>query len=317
MVKYLRLLPLLILFSLASVNAQNISVSVSTDTSTYNVGDYIKLHLELKYGKEIKPEIPPVKDSVKVLEFIQTLPVDSSMVDSRIVKKYTFVFSKYDSAQVTIPSLKVFYTEGSDTTKKFIATTPLTILVKTLTVNAQEDIKDIKEPMKLPIDWLFVLLIVFIILVLVAAGYFGYRYYRKKKLLKENLVPEVILPPYEIALNELHALEDKQLWQQGKVKEYHSELTGIVRKYFEYRFNFKALEMTSAEILAVLSYIEEGKKVVNTAQDFFSNADLVKFAKFQPMPSVNNEMMKQGYEMVNQTIPVAQPAAPEEEDKVG
>ena len=309
MVKFLQLTFAVILISLSSLYAQDISVSATTDTSTYNVGDYIKYQLELKYDKEIKPIIPPVKDSVKVLEFIKALPVDSSQSGNKIDKKYTFIFSKYDSAQVTIPSLKVFYTTGNDTTKKFLSTIPVTILVKTLEVNPKEDIKDIKEPMKLPPDWLFIILLILGIALLVAAAFYGYKYYMKRKQKKENVVPEIIIPPHEIALNELHVLEDKKLWQQGLVKDYHSEITGIVRKYFEHRFNFNALEMTSAEILAVLSYIEEGKKVVDTADNFFSNADMVKFAKFQPMPSVNEEMMKEAYNIVDETIPV--PTKPE------
>ncbi len=305
MVKFIRPLLLLFFISIVSVEAQNISVKATTDTTTYNVGDYIKYQLELKYDKEIKPVLPPVKDSVKVLEFIKAMPVDSSQADSKIDKKYTFIFSKYDSAQVTIPSLKVFYTVGNDTAKKFLNTIPVTILVKTLEVNPKEDIKDIKEPMKLPPDWLFIILLILGIALLAFAGYYGYKYYKKRKQQKENIIPEVIIPPHEVALSELHVLEDKKLWQQGLVKEYHSEITGIVRKYFEHRFNFRALEMTSAEILAVLGFIEEGKKVVNAANDFFSNADLVKFAKFQPMPSVNEEMMKEAYNIVDQTIPAA------------
>jgi hypothetical protein len=62
--------------------------------------------------------------------------------------------------------------------------------------------------------------------------------------------------------------------------------------------------MTSAEILGVLSYIQDGRKVVELSSDFFTNADLVKFAKFQPMTKVNEEMMRQAYKIVNVTIPV-------------
>jgi len=303
MVKHLRQIIMLLLVSFVSMRAQNISVSATTDTTVYKVGDYIKYQLELRYDKEIKPLLPPVKDSVKVLEFIKTMPVDSSQVNSKIVKKYTFIFSKYDSSQVTIPPVKIFYTVGSDTTRKFLSTVPITILVKTLEVDPKVDIRDIKEPMRLPPDWVFIIILVLVIAILAVGGYYGYKYYMKKKRVKESVEPEIIIPPHEVALNELHVLEDKKLWQQGLVKDYHSEITGIVRKYFEHRFNFRALEMTSAEILAVLSYIEEGKKVVSTANEFFSNADLVKFAKFQPMPSVNEEMMKEAYNIVDQTIP--------------
>lgn len=303
MVKYLRYS--LCFFMLAvPVIAQNISVGASTDTSKYNIGDYIKYTIELRYDKEIKVELPPVKDSVKVLEFIKAMPVDSTTSGNKIIEKYGYIFSKYDSARVTIPSLKVYYTSVNDTTRKFLATNPVTILVTTLQVDTQLDIRDIKNPLKLPLNWLLIILIVIGAIALITGAIFGYRYYRKKKLAKGSILPEIVIPPHETALNELLELEEKKLWQQGKVKEYHSEITEIVRRYFEKRFNFRALEMTSAEILAVLSFIEEGKKIVALSDSFFSNADLVKFAKFQPMPDINNEMMKQAREIVTQTIPV-------------
>lgn len=318
MVKFFKFLFAAALFSQSLLLAQNISVSATTDTTKYQVGDYIKYNLELKYDKNVKVQLPPVKDSVKVLEFIEQLPTDSSQVDSKIVKKYHFIFSKYDSSQVTIPSLKVEYTVGSDTTKSFLATNPITILVTTLPVKANEEIKDIKAPMKLPLNWMLIILFVVLGIALLVGTYYLYKYYKKKKAVKENIVPEVIIPPHEIALSELKALDEKKLWQQGLIKQYHSEITEIVRKYFEHRFNFRALEMTSAEILAVLSYIPDGKKVESIAENFFSNADLVKFAKFEPMPKVNEEMMQQAYEVVNTTIPVTpKPQKPETEDVSG
>jgi hypothetical protein len=96
------------------------------------------------------------------------------------------------------------------------------------------------------------------------------------------------------------------------VKEYHTEITGIVRKYFEHRFNFNALEMTSAEIMGVISYLEDSKPITETADNFFRNADLVKFAKFEPLPEVNEEMMSQAFEIVNNTIKKPNVEAPGE-----
>jgi hypothetical protein len=308
MVKF-RLFLISLFFSLTIINAQSITVSATTDSTKYKVGDYIKYQLELRYDKSIKVELPPVKDSVKVLTYIKALPVDSSQADNKIVEKYTYIFSKYDSSQATIPSLKVAYTVGSDTVKKFLATNPITINVTTLKVNTQEDIKDVKEPMSIPWNWLLIIAIVLVIAGLIVGTYFLYRRYKKKHGKKENIQPEIIIPSYEVALTKLHELEEKKLWQNGHVKEYHSEVTEIARQYFEDRFDFRALEMTSAEILGVLSYIEDGKKIINIADSFFSNADLVKFAKFEPMPKVNEEMMQQACEIVNQTIP--EPPQPE------
>ena len=62
--------------------------------------------------------------------------------------------------------------------------------------------------------------------------------------------------------------------------------------------------MTSTEVLEKLKNVKDAQSVFDITRDFLSDADLVKFAKFQPMPSVNEEMMKQANEIVKQTIPM-------------
>jgi hypothetical protein len=37
---------------------------------------------------------------------------------------------------------------------------------------------------------------------------------------------------------------------------------------------------------------------------FLTNADLVKFAKYKPLPAVNEEMMRQAIDIVENTVPV-------------
>ncbi|RJQ58268.1 MAG: hypothetical protein C4517_15365 [Stygiobacter sp.] len=308
MVKVFRITFLLLCLTLFSLKAQSISVSATTDTTVYQVGDYITFTLELRYDKNFTVKLPPVKDSVKVLDYIQTLPSEKKESDGKIIEYHKFIFSKYDSAQVTIPSLQVFYSEGKNGDQRFLATTPITITINKLQVNQQEDIRDVKEPMTIPLPWWLILVIIIATLGLAIGGYYLYKYWKKKEG-KVEVKPEIIIPPYEIALAKLDELGQMKLWQNGKVKEYHSEVTEIVREYFEKRFNFRALEMPSSEILPVLSYLEEAKVIVEIADKFFSNADLVKFAKFEPMPQVNDEMMKQAYEIVKLTIPaVPKPA---------
>ena len=47
-------------------------------------------------------------------------------------------------------------------------------------VNPQQDIQDVKDPLKIPLDFYFVLTIVLIVIALLIAIYFAYRYYKKK-----------------------------------------------------------------------------------------------------------------------------------------
>lgn len=315
MVVKLRLFVLLFIFAASFSFAQNISISASTDTTQYKVGDYIKYILDIKHDKSIHVLMPSVKDSIKNLDFIEAAKPNINEVNNSVIEQHTFIFSKYDSAQVTIPSYRIYYTSGNDPTKKYLEVNPVTIVVKTLPIDKKADIRDVKEPLKLPLNWLLIGIIAFIVLALLIGGYFLYKYFKKKNQGVVETKPQIVIPPDEIALHELYELEEKKLWQQGLIKEYHSDVTGIVRKYFEGRFDIRALELTSSEILGCLSYIEEGKKIIKTAEDFFSNADLVKFAKFQPMPSVNEEMMKEAFDIVKQTRTVSKTVENSEVEK--
>jgi hypothetical protein len=312
MVRFFRILIFFLAVGIANLNAQNITISASTDTTHYKVGDFIRYQLEIKYDKSISVKNPTVKDSIKVLDFIEQLPSEKVELDGKITEKLNFIFSKYDSAEVTIPSIKVFYTIGGDSSVKYLESPEVRILVSTLPVDMQKDIADIKAPISIPLPWWIILLVIIIIVGLILGGYFLVKYYKKKKLLKSNILPQIEIPPHEIALTELNELKQKKLWQSGLVKEYHTEITGIVRKYFEHRFNFNALEMTSAEIMGVISYLEDSKPITETADNFFRNADLVKFAKFEPLPEVNEEMMSQAFEIVNNTIKKPNVEAPGE-----
>ena len=87
------------------------------------------------------------------------------------------------------------------------------------------------------------------------------------------------------------------------IKEYHSRITEIIRKYFDERFNLHAMELTTNEVMDLLRTKNEAQVIFDITNDFLNNADLVKFAKFQPMSSINEEMMKQAFSIVNKTVP--------------
>ena len=62
---------------------------------------------------------------------------------------------------------------------------------------------------------------------------------KKKKDLLADI--KVIIPPHREALTALRLLEEKKLWQQGLVKQYYSDLTEIIRYFFERRCSIIAL----------------------------------------------------------------------------
>lgn len=288
-----------------SIYAQDFRVRAKADTNLYLVGDYINLTYRVEYRDGVKYSMPSIGDSLTELTFIKELPVQNYDRDDLLIDEYTYVFSKYDSAGVVVPSIKFRYTDKEGNVKTSFSN-EVSFDVKTIEVNTQEDIQDVKSPLRIPLNWLSILIYLLILIIVIAAGYFVYQKYIKKKEEGVLTKPVIQIPPHEIALKALRSLEEQKLWQQGKIKDYHSEITDIIRRYFEGRFNFLAMEMPSSEVLRNLKNVNNDE-VYKIAESFFNNADLVKFAKFQPMPSINEQMMKQAYEIVDSTKEVVKP----------
>ncbi len=293
---------IIFLISFNFVYSQQISVEASTDSSYYLIGDYIHYKIQLRYGKGIKIDFPQVKDSIKSLEFISALQTRKSESDNQIVEEHEFIFSKYDSSAVTIPPIAIGYYLPNGKKRLTIKTNPVRIVIQAIQVDINGKIQDVKKPITIGFNWLELALIILGALIIIALIYYFWRR-RKRGGEGERIIKKIIIPPHKKALARLYELEEKKLWQQGKVKEYHSEITQIIRDYFEERFGFLALEMTSTEILNELLKIKDSNGIIDLTRVFFENADLVKFAKFEPMPKVNEEMLKQAIEIVKATVP--------------
>jgi len=288
---------------LLRTNAQTIEVDANTDTTEYLIGDYIRFNIEVAYDNNISIMPPSIQDAMDELVLVEVSDPAKEENDSRIIENFSYILSMYDSSDVTIPSISIFYTITGDTSRHIINTNEVEITVHSIDVNISGEIQDVKKPLYIEYDWLFFIIISVIIIAVLLVAYYFYRKYKKKK---ESIIPEkriILVPPHKTAIKALFELEKKKLWQQGEIKKYHSEVTGIIRKYFENRFGFLALEMTSSEILTNLKSKKITNSIFDLTNNFLSNADLVKFAKYLPLPSVNEVMMKQAFEIVNKTKP--------------
>ena len=292
----------LILLPAFSLFAQEIRVTASTDTTDYLIGDQIKYSLIINADKDVYIINPFFRDTLKSVDVIKMSdPIVTENEKGKTIK-YESILTRFDSSQVTIPPIKIEYRTKRDTTLKSILSNPVTFDVHTLKVSMQEEIKDIKPPIRL-FNYLY-LIYAGIVLILLIAGYFIYRKYFKNKPQPIIKAEEEKILSHQLALRKLDELEREELWQKGFVKEYHTRITEIIREYFEKQFNLPALERTTTDSLNLLRRHPQGKKVLDITSQFLNNADLVKFAKYTPLENVNREMMTQARDIVTKTISV-------------
>ena len=114
---------------------------------------------------------------------------------------------------------------------------------------------------------------------------------------------------YEIALERLNEIRQEKLWQKGRPKDYHTQLTDVLREYIHRRYGISALEQTSAEVLrAIQPQLKEQKELFAILQHILQLADLVKFAKYHPLIEEDEKSLSQAYKFVEETKQVAEEA---------
>ena len=202
-----------------------------------------------------------------------------------------FIITAWDSGSYYIPPISF-----SETSR----TEGLLLNAQTVIIEEGAELKDIKQPMEAPIGWSDIWpwllgIILFTLIVFLLKKYI----FNKKEVIKIKK-PKVIIPPDITALQQLTKLDEAQVWQAGNVKEYHSEISEIIRRYTENRFNFIALELATEEIISELKSKVNNEQLASITI-LLKRADLAKFAKSKPEETENKESMQLAKHFVAQT----------------
>ena len=287
---------------------QGYKATAQLEPNVILIGDQLNLSLKFSFPSGTQVVWPSIKDTILGnIQVISRTNVDTSWsADKKNLQlSQKLRLTCFDSGFYTIPPIRFYYRNLPDTTIRFEQTEIQILTVHTLAVDTTLAIKPIKGPVKIPFSILeYLPWIVAGLLFLIIAFFLLYYLIRRRKGEPIFLLrPSVKYQPHEWALMELEKLRLKKLWQAGKMKEYHTELTDILRKYIEDRFHLMAMESTTGEILEDLEE-KTGilKEYRTTLGDILSMADLVKFAKYLPIPKDHEQSMEYAVDFINRTF---------------
>ena len=266
------------------------------DTNSILIGEQINFSISNTISKT---EVWPTYEEflVEGVEIIKEGKLDT--IENLISQ--TFIITAWDSGSYYI--LPISFSANSKT-EGALLTVQTIILEKGAELKeikqSNDELKDIKIPIEEPIGWsdIWPWLLAVIVLALIIFLLKKYVFNKKEKRKIEK--PKVIIPADITALKQLTKLDKAQLWQGGSISEYHTEVSEIIRRYTENRFNFIALELATDEI------IRELKSKVNNEQlasitILLQRADLAKFAKSKPNEDENKESMQLAKHFIEQT----------------
>ncbi len=300
-----------LLFTILSQNAfaQGVKVSATLDSTVIFIGGQIDLKLELSQPIDAQVSFPtfPNDTIIKDVEIVERGQVDTTKTNNRLVLTQLYRVTSFDSGLHYIPPIEFEVIEAES--KSIAKSNALSLMVVNpfKEVNPQNGITPIKEPLKAPFKFSEIYdTLLYILLGLIVVGALIFLYIRYKDKLKGNGKEKEEFVPVEaahiIALRALDHIKESKLWEHNREKEYYTNISNTLRAYIEHRYHLSAMEQTSDQILSSLKGSTDVDKAILAKLDqVFKLSDLVKFAKFKPLPNENEVSILNSYFFVNHT----------------
>lgn len=280
-------------------------VSAAIDSTTLFIGDQTDLHLRATCEKSEEVQFPTLTEElIPGIEIVDQTIIDTTTLnDGRVQYNQYLTLTSFQDSLFYINPLP-FVSNGD------------TIWSESMTLNVVQPfeidstdiaITDIKGIYKAPIWWWGILRWVLLALAIAGVGIGGYyliTFIRKRYSNdSEELIPtEPLRPADEVALEKLDAIREEKIWQTGQVKEYHTQLTDVIREYIARRFDVSSVEQTSDETLtAMRPLLNDKRELYDQLRKMLQLADLVKFAKWTATPDENEMSLRSAYTFVKET----------------
>ncbi|MBE6319749.1 MAG: hypothetical protein E7075_02165 [Bacteroidales bacterium] len=286
-------------------------VSAAIDSTTLFIGDQTDLHLRATCEVGEQVQLPVLSEElIPGIEIVDKTIIDTAMLnDGRVQYNQYVTLTSFEDSLFYIAPLP--FVSGDDTV--WSESLMLNVVQPFEMDSTDMAITDIKGIYKAPIWWWGILRWVLLALAIAGIGVGGYYLItylqsRARKSEDEVLPAEPLRPAEEVALEKLDAIREQKIWQTGQVKEYHTQLTDVVREYIARRFEVSSVEQTSDETLrAMRGLLSDKKELYESLREMLTLADLVKFAKWTATPDENEKSLRSAYTFVKETTPVEEP----------
>lgn len=297
--------------------------SFGQETTTFitkneiEVGEKITLTYQFKYSGKNNPTFSPQLGSLDNYKVAKTgvlknsasqdveilVPFKDTIIKGKKANEWLGVYeiTIWDSGVyiITAPSI-----QWEDSTFYFPEISISSSLVK---AQKGQDIYDIKEAFAdvedapgikqfLKNNWIWILIVLVVLVTII----FFIR--RRNKTTDQVPIKEMNLK--DRTLLAIDALEKARLWEKGKIKEHHVELSFILRSYLTSRYAINLFEKTTKESQLLLSKKGLNPETVKVISTILSSSDMVKFAKSEPDEIAILKLSQLSRQIVAETSPI-------------
>lgn len=281
-----------------NIFAQLPTVKTSVDKTNILIGQQINYRVETSMpDNTYRLTWFSMPDSIGNFVAITKNKIDSTSSNGNLNFSQVITLTSFDSGRQVIPPLTLTAStlEGDSTFNIYTDSIPVNVSYSpTDSIMPFHDIKTIIEVKRSFPWWAWALAGVAVIL-LILWILFLTKFFKKKK---DITIFESKLSAYDEAMQLLSDLEKENLPQSNKIKEYHSRLTDIFKRYLSRKTNTYQLHLTSDELLIELSGFDLAKEHITGFANSLRMGNAVKFAQYVPPAFENEKCFSQTKEMI-------------------
>lgn len=269
---------MLVLLCAFSATAQRVSATV--DREKILLGEAVTLTLK---AENINTTATPVglwfsiPDSINHLEITSRSAIDTVDINGFTSYLQTITLTSFDSGRWTIPALQLKL-QISPTETLALNTDSLHIDVLPVDVSALADYRPIKDIIEVEVkpDYTKIIAIIIGVILLAALVYFIIKQNKKVKPIVLPAKPKINL--FEDTISQLDALQKQDLPNL----QLYTRLDEICRNYIQQQLHVRAMHLTQDEMMVQLNVFIPDKEVRTQFYQLLRLIGAVKFAKYQP-----------------------------------
>jgi len=281
------------------VSAYTQSASSTIDRNKILLGEQVNLQLkaeDINTRMFFLQDWFSIPDSISHIQVVKRGAIDTVDVGGVTTFTQTLTITSFDPGKWKLGPLQLIMQDRTTGNQTVLQTDSVVLEVLPVDVSNMQnyhDVKDILDVEVKPNYWLYVAIaasaIVLIILIwLMVKGS------KKKKV--DLPKPAYKGTPLEHALQQIKELEGEDLPAKQQVKLFYTRLSGILRNYFNDRFNVHSSHATSDELMVLLSVYLQDEKYRTEFYQLLRLSDAVKFAKYIPSTEQNEKAVKKAIE---------------------
>ena len=288
-----------------------VRTSLVADASELTVGDLVTISLIVSHPAESTVVIPRLgrewgSFEVQAQTSVQTVSVADGI---RTVAKQ-FRVTLFAPGIFETPDLAVSV-RGQDGTVAQVSPVPIRLTVNSVLASQDEELKDLRPPADLstPFWERTIVLILIAVVVLAAAGGTAFSLIsRSRRVVRPIGVQPDRRTPREVATQELDRIASLDLPGRGDMKGHYTLVAAALRTYLGAAYLRDAAgrnvdDMSTEEISASIGQSELDHGNARLVVELFQEADLAKFANYEPTADRAVEALSQARNIVSATQP--------------